>query len=180
MGGRDQFQFYSDSANAKPLEGAGERRVTNTDYSELQKIPNWRRVLSNLHTYEFTFEGKTWNSIEHVLQSEKIAIADPKAAERFTVGPDNDIGNGSGRFARQCRMLVKLNKDQLKEWDSRKKRVLLYATKAKYEQCELARKILLLTEDAELYHAIRRNIRERAVHLEKVREYLRRGVWEDE
>ena len=63
----DRLYFYSKSADKKPGQGANE--VVSGDYTELAKIKDWRKVLSNFHYCPFVFEGKTYNTIEHVFQS---------------------------------------------------------------------------------------------------------------
>lgn len=43
----DIFQFYSNSADVAPGKGTGEQLESNSSlYSELRKIKNWRRILS--------------------------------------------------------------------------------------------------------------------------------------
>lgn len=45
----DIFQFYSSSADAAPGKGTGESLATQAAaYSDLKKIPNWRRTLATL------------------------------------------------------------------------------------------------------------------------------------
>jgi len=47
----DIFQFYSSSADAAPGKGTGETLASASAsalYSDLKKVPNWRRTLATL------------------------------------------------------------------------------------------------------------------------------------
>jgi hypothetical protein len=44
----DKFVFYSKSADVKPGRGKGETVINPKDYTELEKIKDWRKALSNL------------------------------------------------------------------------------------------------------------------------------------
>lgn len=165
----DKFFFYSKSRDALPGKGSNEIVQDSSKYLDLAKIKDWRRVLSNFHHYPFRYEGQTYNTIEHVFQAKKIAIADAGKANKFTVESGDDIGLGDGEIARKNRKLVKLNNDQLKEWNSIKDVVMRSAALAKYHECIEARRVLLETKDAQLWHIVPRSQPVRFDHLEEIR-----------
>ena len=88
----DKFFFYSKSADAPPGKGGGkntrfkELLQTKTDYTELSKIENWRRALSNFYVAPFILDGNEWNSVEHFFHAVKFRnnkIEDSKSYEYY-------------------------------------------------------------------------------------------------
>jgi predicted NAD-dependent protein-ADP-ribosyltransferase YbiA (DUF1768 family) len=68
----DKFVFFSGSADAKPgFGGTREKKNTSIEYSELAKIKNWRRMLSNFYVKPFVLDDNTWNSVEHFFHAVK-------------------------------------------------------------------------------------------------------------
>ena len=169
----DKLYFYSKSAD-KPKPGQGSNEYVNDSYmyNELAKISGWRKVLSNFHFSPFEFEGKTYNTIEHVFQAKKIALEDPAKAELFTIESESELGKGDGALAQKNRKLIKLSKTSLAKWDGMKDKVMKDAAIAKYESCDEARKVLKLTQNAELWHIVSRKQPVRFVHLEEIRKNL--------
>lgn len=147
----DRFVFYSGSADKKPGNGVNESGDPSK-YKELSKIKDWRKVLSNFHVYPFKYDGYTWNSIEHVFQSKKISLVDPKRALMFTIESGSEIGLGDGKMAQRNRKLVVLSREHLKIWDEMKDMIMREAAIEKYKACSEALNILKLTNEAELYH----------------------------
>ena len=169
----DKLYFYSKSADKpKPGKGANEVVEHHDNYADLAKIVGWRKVLSNFHFSPFKFEGKTYNTIEHVFQAKKIALEDLVKAEMFTVESGTELGNGDGASAQKNRKLVKLTKTSLAKWDGMKDKVMKDAAIAKYKACPEARKVLQLTRNAELWHVVMRKQPVRFVHLEEIRANL--------
>ena len=166
----DKLYFYSKSA-IKPKPGKGTNEVVThpEDYSDLANIVGWRKVLSNFHHCPFKFEGKTYNTIEHVFQAKKIALEDPVKADTFTVESGTELGLGDGALAQKNRKLIKLNKSTLAKWDGMKDKVMKDAAIAKYKACPEARKVLQLTRKAELWHIVMRKQPVRFAHLEEIR-----------
>jgi hypothetical protein len=90
----DKFVFYSRSRNAFPGKGVHEIVSNINDYTELKKIKNWRRMLSNFDTScDFTWNGYRWRSIEHAFQSTKIGLENKDIAYMFTLDSGHTIGN---------------------------------------------------------------------------------------
>ena len=166
----DRLFFYSKSADKKPGHGANESVQDPQKYRVLSLIPHWRRTLSNFHVDPFVFEGKTYNSIEHVFQSKKIALVDPEKADFFTMESGHPIGQGDGALAQKNRKLVLLGKEHLQKWSQISGRVMEEAARAKFLQCTKAMVVLLATQDAELWHVVPRKKPVRFEHLEKIRE----------
>jgi len=163
----DCFYFYSKSANKKPGYGCNE--IATKEYLELSKILDWRKVLSNFHFSPFMFEGKTYNTIEHVFQSKKIALVDPYKANFFTVESGHAIGKGDGAIAQKNRKLVVLKSSDLAIWFQTSDKIMENAAIAKYSQCSMAMNILKNTGNAELWHVVSRKKPVRFNHLERIR-----------
>lgn len=168
-----KLQFFSGSKHMPAGEGSGECNELGTTFKRLNRHEHWRRVLSNFHVFPFEWansgEKYRFNSIEHAFQYGKIALVDKDAAYSFTLDSGSELGLGSGLDARNARKMVLLNKEQIKEWGLISRSVMESASRAKYEQCKLARKILKSTKNAELWHHVTRSKPERFVHLEVIR-----------
>lgn len=67
----DQLFFYSKSANKSAGKGVNEIVLNYNIYNELNKIKNWRQILSNLYNHEFIYDDKIYNSVEHAFQAKK-------------------------------------------------------------------------------------------------------------
>jgi len=169
----DRLFFYSKSRDAAPGKGANEVVRLPARYATLASIPDWRKVLSNFHWCPFSYRGSTYNTIEHVFQAEKIALADPVKARWFTRESGHPIGQGDGAMAQKHRKLVHLNEKQLRAWDRQKDWVMKAAAIEKYAACPEARKVLRATREAELWHVVMRKQAVRFTHLEDIRATLR-------
>ena len=73
---KDILVFYSQSADKAPGRGAHESVDVPTAYEGLAAIPHWRRVLSNFYEHPFTFQEKTYATVEHAFQAQKFAPHD--------------------------------------------------------------------------------------------------------
>lgn len=167
----DVFRFFSRSADKPPGKGSGES--ASHAYPALASIRNWRQVLSNFHLCPFAYEGKTYNTIEHAFQATKIALEDPRRAFAFTRESKTAIGLGDGAKAQKERKMVELSKAKLAAWAAFKDDVMARIARAKYAQCPDARRVLLATGTAQLWHAGPRIKAVRFVHLEQIRADLR-------
>ena len=169
----DKLYFYSKSKDVAPGKGIYETINDIKDYEELEKIKDWRKILSNFHLYPFQYKKYTYNSIEHAFQSQKIALVSPEKAYLFTIESGDDIGKGDGNIARKNRKLLILNKEILKEWNIIKNDIMYDIMLSKYKICSEAANILKKTGKAELWHIISRSKQHyRIIHLEKIRNIL--------
>lgn len=163
-----KFFFYSKSRDCLPGKGANETGNPD-DFQELRKIKDWRKILSNFHVSPFEWNGRTWNSIEHAFQATKIALADPDKAFLFTMESQSELGLGDGAMAQKNRKIVKLSKEQIRQWGAQSSFVMEDIARSKYMQCELAATVLQHTKDAELWHIVSRKPATRFEHLERLR-----------
>lgn len=162
--------YYSKSKDVEPGKGVHECVPQPDKFKELNKIKNWRQILSNFYKEQFIFEDRTYNSVEHAFQSYKIRTVDPIKAEYFTVESGHTIGSGDGSIAQKNRKLVKLNNEQLIYWDSIKHDVMKKITKERITQSKIYKDILLKTLDAELWHVQIRKSPIRNIYLEELRD----------
>lgn len=169
----DKLAFYSKSKDVSSGNGAQEYVNYTHNYKELNEIKDWRKILSNFHVYSFKYDDYTYNSIEHVFQAMKISLADPEKAFYFTIESQHKIGLGDGALAQKNRKLVKLNDNQLAQWDSIKLNVMDKAARCKYTVCVEARNVLMATKNAQLWHIVTRSFPMRFIHLETIRNELR-------
>jgi predicted NAD-dependent protein-ADP-ribosyltransferase YbiA (DUF1768 family) len=169
----ERLFYYSKSADKKPGKGANEYTTDVGKYDNLSNIKDWRKILSNFYVSPFTWKGKKWNSVEHAFQGTKIALVDPTKGNWFTLDSGNKIGQGDGLEARKNRKLVFLGPKDLEKWDSMKSGIMEDILHAKFSQVPLAKKVLLETGDAELWHSPGRAPAERQYELESVRDRLK-------
>lgn len=165
----DSLYFYSKSADKYPGKGKNEIVSDPLIYKELSEIKDWRKVLSNFHFSPFEFEGKTYNTIEHVFQSKKIELVSPEKAYYFTLESGHEIGKGDGLLAQKNRKLVLLKGDNLLKWFQISNEIMEKAAIAKYSQCLFAKNVLNLTGNSELWHIVSRKKPVRFKHLEIIR-----------
>lgn len=168
----DKLCYYSKSRHAPVGKGQHEFVENPSLYDELDKIENWRRILSNFYTEPFVYKEKTYNSVEHVFQSYKIALVNPEKAAYFTMESLHPIGQGDGAMAQKNRKLVVLNDAQLKHWDSIKHDLMTDITFQRILQSNTYKKVLLLTHHAELWHVVVRKGIVRNKYLEELRDGL--------
>jgi predicted NAD-dependent protein-ADP-ribosyltransferase YbiA (DUF1768 family) len=167
---KDKLYFYSKSALVPAGKGTNEIANEYELYDSLGTT--FRQVLSNFHVCPFKYQGYTYNSIEHVFQAMKIALADKEEAFKFTVESGHDIGLGDGAMAQKNRKLVKLDDSVLNLWHTIKHGVMRDAALEKYKTCQESAKILKATLGAELWHVVSRKKPERFHHLEEIRKLL--------
>ena len=166
----DKLCYYSKSKNVDAGKGKHEFVNDSSMYKELNKIDNWRKILSNFYTEPFIYEDKTYNSIEHAFQAQKIALVNKEKAEYFTINSNHLIGISDGSVAQKNRKLVILNKEQLEYWNTIKHDIMKKITLQRILQSEIYKKILLLTKKSELWHCVIRNGIVRNIYLENLRD----------
>jgi predicted NAD-dependent protein-ADP-ribosyltransferase YbiA (DUF1768 family) len=167
----DVLMFFSKSKDVKPGEGKGEHVSNPKMYTELSKIKDWRKILSNFHICEFKYKNLTYRTIEHAFQAEKIALVDKKLAYTFAVESDTPLGLGDGNDARKARKIIKLDEESLQRWNSIKNDIMTNISIEKYKMCEEALNVLKLTNNSQLWHIVMRSSsQEHFVHLEQIRD----------
>ena len=173
----ERLLFYSKSKDL-PAGSHQEYTAQPDDYSDLNAISDWRKILSNFYVFDFVIEVSpdvilTFRTIEHGFHYFKIRLADPTRAFEFALESGSDLSKGDGLAARRARKLVLLNPQQLRKWVSIRDSVLYFLSKCRYSQDTLSKKVLLATQDAQLWHNMSRSSPVRFTHLERVREELR-------
>lgn len=171
---QDELRFWSKSPHVAPGRGSGERVAYPAVYTRLAAHRDWRKVLSNFHVCPFRYNGRTYRTIEHAFQAAKIALVDPGAAYTFTVESGTDLGaRGDGKDAQAKRKLVRLPPAKIAVWDAISGYTMEHLAELKYRQCAEARRVLLDTLNAQLWHIVNRKPAVRFVHLERLRSRLR-------
>jgi hypothetical protein len=149
----DILQFYSSSASLPPPgKGAGESVADPSKYVKLKSHDAWRRILSSSAETPFIWKGLTWKTAEHAYRAWHLETKDPGAFLSSSQGEmptANPIPNTS---------------------------VLKEILHEKFTQHPLAKEILLLTEDAELWHGRLSSSRVHWTWLEEIREDLKRNL----
>ena len=158
------FQFYSKSRDPEPGKGSGESIPEDkiSEFKELSKIKDWRKMLSNFYESEFTLDDKRWLSVEHYYQGAKFKVENPDFYEKFSLDSGSDIskdpnlaksaggksGKSKGKLLRP--ESIKMDKDFFKNRRSSKE--MKRAQREKYSQNSELKEMLLLTKDAKLTH----------------------------
>jgi hypothetical protein len=181
----DVFVFMSKSADVKPGKGKHEHVKDKFAYTELSKVPNWRKMFSNFDVapFEWTGEGvlekpfppgTKWNTIEHAFQGSKFRHYGFKEADKFTMNSGDPIGQGDGSMAQSKRKLKMIS--DMTEWYDLSWKVMESATRAKYEQNPDRLRVLKFTGNAKLIHLVTQRGKPSELvefkHLEKIREEL--------
>ena len=173
----DKFVFYSKSAHKKPGFGTGEEKNTKIQYSELEKITNWRKVLSNFYISPFILDDNTWNSVEHFFHAVKFRNGKKASKEydfykTFTLDSkspwceDTFLAKQAGKAGRVSEITgkkfrkkigdinipedIKMREDFYTGRISEKLQKIAFL--AKFTQNPELKHILLATKDAELWH----------------------------
>jgi predicted NAD-dependent protein-ADP-ribosyltransferase YbiA (DUF1768 family) len=172
----DTLFFYSKSADRPVGKGVNEFVANPDEYSELESINNWRKILSNFYFAPFVYDNRTYNTIEHAFQAERIRQFDQEKAYMFSVESDHFIGRGDGLVARQNgKRIIPNDIEQSSQWNDIKYTVLYHLLIAKFIQVRIARKALILTRSAVLLHrSSRGGSIQQQLQLEKVRSVLKK------
>ena len=179
------FNFYSRSADDNPGKGkagGGEKISPEAvgNYEELNKIKNWRRVLSNFHTNKDEFgttyplftsregdEELNWASVEHWYHAHKFKKNNPDYFKLFTMNSKSEISimprralgaggrtgyikNNEGKRVLFRDPSVKMDEDFFN--NKYNEEIMEQGQRLKYNQDSLSKKVLLETKDAKLVH----------------------------
>lgn len=182
----DKFYFYSKSRDEPPGKGTNEHVKVPSQYEELKRVKDWRKMLSNFWVEPFTCEGKEWASVEHYYHAKKFP-GFPAFQEQFTLGSgskfskDPAMAKSAGGKTGKCtidgkkvqvrpklvvaddRIWKKVNNDN----------AFKIGMFCKFTQSDKLKKVLLATGDAELWHIVSRGKPIRFTYLETVRGCIR-------
>lgn len=176
---QSRFAFYSKSADKRP--GAGVNEILGSgNFTQLSRIKDWRQKLSNFYPCTFIYDRKTFLSAEHAFHYAKFkAIGQVKLADLFTLQSGSVVAKSDpneakiygGKNARKSLYVMSPGERDL--WEKVRKRTVTNILRHKFTQCADAREVLLLTQDAELYHILGRGGGiEHWDYLEQVRDEL--------
>lgn len=169
-----KFKFFSRSIDAAPGKGAGEEMSGNpVRFDALEKEPNWRRTLSNFAHAPFVWKGLTWNTVEHAFQAAKFEDRDFDVFFNFSETSQSELGLGDGKAARDNRKVVRLTNAEIDAWDKKSQSVMQQLWRHKFYHDADARRVLLKTRDAQLWHIRPRQESVRWTGLEDLRDELR-------
>jgi predicted NAD-dependent protein-ADP-ribosyltransferase YbiA (DUF1768 family) len=159
------FMFYEKSADKKPPgTGSGEKigKQDLLQFTDLQIVTNWRRMLDDEHVSPFTFDGKQWQTVEHYYQASKFKKRFPDFYALFSLDSESEFCNDVKKAKAAGGKLGKYRKELGFEkvtldpdfYGGRDKVERANALTAKFENPQL-RKILLGTKKAKLLHFVR-------------------------
>ena len=167
------FQFYSKSLDSAAAgKGAGETIGPEGPkfYSELAKIPSWRRKLDNDWASEFSLDGKKWATVEHYYQGSKFKRGNPNFYAQFSVDSSSAIskdidmaeaatsknGKYKGELVRPKDVIVDKDFFEIrKDGTTRSNLEMQAAMMAKFSQNEELKRLLKATKKAKLNHFVR-------------------------
>ena len=169
----DKLFYYSKSANKQAGKGVNEFVSNYNEYDELNKIKDWRKMLSNFYVAEFNYNGNTYYTAEHAFQAKKIELVDSAKAYFFCIESGNIIGTTKdGNIARKNRKLVILDDERIKIWNEIKHNIMKEILICKFTQNKELGNVLLLTKKAILLHGAKGIPISRQYDLEEVRNSL--------
>jgi predicted NAD-dependent protein-ADP-ribosyltransferase YbiA (DUF1768 family) len=164
------FQFYSKSRDKKPGKGSGEKIPDNLidNFKELNKIKDWRKMLSNFYIAPFTLDTHNkeilkWSSVEHYYQANKYKTT-PKLYYLFTMNSDSELSKDAklaqkagrkGKTADKYRKELGFDSPPLDTTFFKNKnneKIMENAQRAKYKQNKPLSNMLKLTNNAKLAH----------------------------
>ena len=153
----------------------GEVINNSNDYTELNKIKDWRKIFCSLWSEEsFEYDSYHYKSYEHAFQSEKFRCNGYNdIAFNFTIESDTKLGNGSGLDAYRARKIMFLSNEELDKWHHIVNAIKDKLYLAKFTGIEKAKNALILTGEAEIWNSGPRIKTLRCTRLEKTRNIIK-------
>jgi predicted NAD-dependent protein-ADP-ribosyltransferase YbiA (DUF1768 family) len=153
-----------------------------TKYKKLSKNTDWRRKLDDDWLTQFKADGHLWASVEHYYQGSKYKAGFPDFYLQFSLDSDSEISKSTD-IARDATSTTGKRKGVLLRpknvtvdsnfYGDRSKSVREEGVKAKFEQNEDLKQLLLNTNDAKLIHFVRGEKAKPDAILMKVRKEFR-------
>jgi len=183
-----QFCFYP-KVTDKPLPGKGVGEIMLKDcavsFSELAKIPQWRKKLDDFWTQTipplFTLNNHSWASVEHYYQASKYMKNHPEFSLLFALDSGTELsrnadmafyaGGKSGKYKKELIRPKSVSIDPEFYLHERSK-YLYEAIYAKFSQNPELKTLLLATKNAKLVLCQRRRSPQTLVELLRVRSQL--------
>jgi len=190
------FQYYIKSTSRpvgkthfKPLPGNGVGETIDVgaikEYSELSKIPDWRKKMSAAWVQPFTLDNHSWSSVTHYYQASKFKVKNPGYYLSFTIDSGTELsklpemavaaGGKSGKYGDVLLRPVQVEIDP-DFYGDRSKNAMAVATTAKFSQNADLGRLLVLTKSAKLVEYVHKKIPTTSKMLMVVREKLRARV----
>ena len=182
---RSIFVFNSKSADKPPgtSKPTGEYLKPLDEFTELSKIPNWRKVLSNFHYDPFVWKNRKWTCIEEAYQASKFGEENIDSFQKvFKLKLDNVLKNGcnieieAGKVAQSLRKWKILTNDEMNNWIKKSRKTMTYISISKSKYSKIFRNVLILTKDAKLVHNViqrgKPSTKDHFIHLEIIRTNL--------
>ncbi|KAK3259143.1 hypothetical protein CYMTET_31844 [Cymbomonas tetramitiformis] len=186
-----RFVFHSQSKNEPP--GCAKGEALNDDdaylYEDLAKVDDWRKKLYNFWIEPFEHNNRTYTSAAHAYNAQRFFFmadmrSDEKRSEALRYAEmfsnNNDYSKLTGFEMQKLAKSAgpRLTEYEAKRWDYVAEEKLAAVVRSKFEQCDIARAVLLLTKRSTLIHRMSETAR--LYHwwsfLENVREDLREKV----
>ena len=180
---KDVFLFHAKSADYKPGLVKGEKldKSHASEYKQLRKVSEWRRMLDDQHESPFKLDSLEWKTVEHYYQASKFFKKNLEFYKQFSLSMKTDIsedvemarsaGSASGKFKGVQKRPTNISIDP-DFYGDREKEVRKTAVMAKFSQNEDLRRILLNTKKAQLKHYIKGEKSELDITLMEVRKEL--------
>ncbi len=149
----DILQFYAYSSDKNAGNGVGDKVKDKTIYTELNQIPEWRRMFSSKWTgNSFKYKDLTYFSFDHAYQSEKYRINGYHDLA-YTFCMESNSSLSKSEEAHKHNRIIKLNKVEIENWDNSRKKVKDELYRAKFTHTSWPGRALMLTKDAILINA---------------------------